>query len=197
MPRWKNISPRQPIESHYKGRENHRGRNGLAMQTEVREKRPGAMESPQILETEKDSKTASLPHPTTIFEPQDTHFWTSGFHKWSIINMINFKPLLVRAAVILMNGIDIILRSQTDLCKFKPEKKIPIWRGEVGTKSHLWVSGYWQLMASEKKGNQFSLRMSPRPGRSTILQGMIPQPTVFWQHRFNSVFFFMDMKLVG
>lgn len=51
--------------------------------------------------------------------------------------MINFKPLFVTAAVILMNGIDIILRSQTDLCKFKPEKKIPIWRGEVGTKSHL------------------------------------------------------------
>lgn len=37
--------------------------------------------------------------------------------------MINFKPLFVTAAVILMNGIDIILRSQTDLCKFKPEKK--------------------------------------------------------------------------
>lgn len=101
------------------------------------------MESPQILETEKDSKIASLPHPTTIFEPQDTHFWTSGFHKWSIINMINFKPLLVRAAVILMNGIDIILRSQTDLCKFKPEKKNPnMERGGGHKVSPLGIDGF-------------------------------------------------------
>lgn len=64
--------------------------------------------------------------------------------------MNNFKPLFVTAAVILMNGIDIILRTQIDLCKLKPEKNPSTdgWGGghQVSPPAEkiLAIHGFWE-----------------------------------------------------
>lgn len=58
------------------------------MQTEVREKRPGDMKSPQILETEKDSKIASLPHTPKVILLQSLSPMTPIFELPDFTNIV-------------------------------------------------------------------------------------------------------------